>query len=398
MPSDTATFPALLQRNRERHGSKRAVVTDDGAITHAELEAASGALAARFIAAGIAKGARVGVLLPNGIDWAVVAAAAWRVGAVVVPLSTLLRPSELDAQLPLAAVTHLVVAREFRGRSYLDDIEEIAPGIGPTLRAGGRHARLPALRAVWVADVLPQPAVDDALVGALGAAVRPADDFVVLFTSGSRGAPKGTIHTHGSALRAVASGLDARRVGVDERLYIPMPFFWTGGLAGGLLTALVAGATLLTEAIPEPERTLDLLEREHVTLFRGWPDQAVRLAAHPKFATADLSDLRPGSLAAVLPSQQRPASGARANLFGMTETFGPYCGARLDVDMRPDKFGSCGKPLAGVEVRIFDPETDVRCAPGDLGEIRVRGLQRDARRLRPHARHDVLAGRLLCHR
>jgi acyl-coenzyme A synthetase/AMP-(fatty) acid ligase len=197
--------------------------------------------------------------------------------------------------------------------------------------------------------------------------VRPADDFVVVFTSGSRGAPKGTIHTHGSALSAVASGLDARRVGADDRLYLPMPFFWTGGLAAGLLTALVAGATIITEAIPEPDRTLALLERERVTLFRGWPDQAATLAAHPRFARADLSSLRPGSLPAVLPPERRPAPGSRPNLFGMTETFGPYCGAHGDVDLPPEKWGSCGRPLDGIEVRILDPDED------GLGEIALRG-------------------------
>ena len=81
--------------------------------------------------------------------------------------------------------------------------------------------------------------------------VRPADDLAILFTSGSRGAPKGVIHTHGNALRATAAGLDARRIGPGERLYIPMPFFWVGGFGGGLLSVLVAGATLLTEAVPE---------------------------------------------------------------------------------------------------------------------------------------------------
>ena len=87
-----------------------------------------------------------------------------------------------------------------------------------------------------------------------------------------------------------------------------MPFFWTGGLAGGLLTALVAGATLLTEAVPEPERTLDLLERERATLFRGWPDQAARLAAHPAFATADLSTPRRRQ---PRPRSCRPSGGRR---------------------------------------------------------------------------------------
>ena len=104
--------------------------------------------------------------------------------------------------------------------------------------------------------------------------MRPADDLAIIFTSGSRGTPKGVIHTHGGALGATAAGLEAPLRDRDDRLYIPMPFFWVGGLGTGLLSVLVAGATLVIEAQPEPARTLALLERERVTLFRGWPDQA----------------------------------------------------------------------------------------------------------------------------
>ena len=367
------TLPALLDRNRAERGPKAALVTEVRTLTHAELDEESRALAARLVAAGVGKGSRIGLVLPNGIEWAVLAVAVTRTGAVLVPLSTLLRPPELAAQLDIAAVTHLVLTEEFRGRSYLDDLDAIAPGVVATTRSGRRHPRLPALRAVWRADALPTAAVDAAVVEALAAAVHPADDLVVLFTSGSRGAPKGTIHTHGSALRAVASGLDDRCVGADDVLYIPMPFFWTGGLAGGLLSALVAGATLLTEAVPEPERTLALLERERATLFRGWPDQAAALAAHPRVAATDLSSLGPGSLPAVLPADVRPAPGARANLFGMTETFGPYCGARADRDLPPAEHGSCGRPFTGVEVRIVEPQTGTPAPTGTVGEIQVRG-------------------------
>src|SRR6185503_13349654 len=111
----------------------------------------------------------------------------------------------------------------------------------------------------------------------------------------------GVIHTQGGALRATAAGLDARCIGAGERLYIPMPFFWTGGFCGGLLSVWLAGATLLSESTPEPASTIRFLERERVTLFRGWPDQAARIAAHPSFAAADLRSLRPASLPAVLP-------------------------------------------------------------------------------------------------
>jgi acyl-CoA synthetase (AMP-forming)/AMP-acid ligase II len=367
------TLPRLLRANHERHGDKPALVTADASITHGALDNESKRLAARLVAAGIGPSARVGLLLPNSIDWAVTAAAAARVGAVLVPLSTLLRPPELHAQLQIAEVTHLVVAREFRGRSYLDDLEAIAPGIIDRLARRDRHPALPFLAGVWTIDAMPERGVAGASVEAFEDSIGPGDDFVILFTSGSRGTPKGTIHTHGGALRATASGLACRCIGPDDRLYIPMPFFWTGGLGGGLLSALVAGATLLTEAIPEPDRTLELLERERATLFRGWPDQAARLAAHPRFAAADLSSLGPGSLPAVLPPDMRPAPGARANLFGMTETFGPYCGSRLDLDLPPDKHGSCGRPFDGVEVRIVAPDTGAECAPGRRGEIRLRG-------------------------
>jgi acyl-CoA synthetase (AMP-forming)/AMP-acid ligase II len=347
MPAETWTIPQVMARRRRDDARAQALVSDESSITYAELDAASRALAGRMIRAGLGKGDRLGLLMANGIDWAAAALAVMRIGAVLVPLSTLLRPPELLAQLRVASVSHLVTVRSYRGRSYLDDLRSIAP-------------QAPALRRVWVWGELPEAPMAGSFVEALEGVVRPADDMVILFTSGSRGAPKGVIHTHGSALRSTAAGLEARCIGAGERLYIPMPFFWTGGFGGGLLSVLVAGATLLTESTPEPGRTIRFLERERVTLFRGWPDQAARIAAHPDFATADLSSLRPASLAAVLPPAQRPRAGARANLFGMTESGGPYCGARLDVDLPAAKHGSCGRPFAGVEVRIVDGEIQLR--------------------------------------
>ncbi|HEY5886222.1 MAG TPA: class I adenylate-forming enzyme family protein [Acidimicrobiales bacterium] len=361
-PADAETIPALLALRHRTAPDLPALVTDEATISYAELDDASADLAARLTGDGVVKGDRVAWLAPNGIEWAVTAYAVWRVGAVLVPLSTLLRPPELLAQLTTASVTHLLLVPTFRGRSYLDDVEEAAPGLLSTVESGDGHPSAPTLQRVWTSGQLPEAAAPATRVRAMENGVRASDDLVVLFTSGSTGDPKGTIHTHGGGLRAVAAGLEARGIGSGERLYIPMPFFWTGGLCGGLLSTLLAGATLLTEAEPDPDRTLHLLEREQVTLFRGWPDQAAKLAAHPAFAAADLSSLGDASLGAVLPAERRPAPGARANLFGMTETFGPYCGDRLDTDLPPDEWGSCGRPFAGIEVRIAED-----------GEICVRG-------------------------
>ncbi len=374
MKPEAQTIPGLLGvRAHGDGGDHRAIVTLDEAVTYAELDSRSAGLAARLVAGGVVKGDRVALLAPNGIEWAVMGLAVMRIGAVLVPLSTLLRPSELLVQLTTANASHFVTATAFRSRRYLDELEDTCPGLAATVRGGGRHPTAPSLRRIWTTDDLPDFGAPIRLVHAMAQRVRPADDMVVLFTSGSRGTPKGVIHTHGAALRAVASGLTARGVGPGERLYIPMPFFWTGGFGQGLLTALVSGATLLTEAEPEPASTLELLQRERATLFRGWPDQGARLAAQPGFAEADLSTLRDGSLPAVLPPERRPAPGARANLFGMTETFGPYCGDRLDRDLPPAKFGSCGRPFEGVEVRIVDPDSGQPVRPGEQGEIWLRG-------------------------
>ena len=373
MTTDPLTLPVLLRRNAMVRGDVPALISEWGSVAHGQLDTKSADAARQLLASGMDKSSRVGLLMENGIEWAVLACAIMRTGAVLVPLSTLLKPPELHHQLQTAAVTELIVTREFRGRRYLSDLETIAPGCAELTAGGRRHVRLPHLRRIWAADGLPAARVEPSIVSALEDTVRPSDDLVILFTSGSRGTPKGVIHTHGGAIRATAAGLPSRCVGPDERLYIPMPFFWTGGFSGGLMTALVAGATLLTEAVPEAEATLRLLERERVTLFRGWPDQAAQLASHPKFGDTDLTNLSAGSLSAVLPPPLRSQAGARANLFGMTETFGPYCGDHLDTDLPPTKYGSCGRPFEGMEVAVFDPESGSLCAPGIDGEIAVRG-------------------------
>jgi acyl-CoA synthetase (AMP-forming)/AMP-acid ligase II len=367
------TLPALLRRNTELYGDKPVMVTPDRSFRHVDLDRESRLLAARLVGAGVGRSARVGLMMPNGIEWLVTAVAIMRIGATLVPLSTLLKPPELAAQLRTADVTQLILIREYRGRSYVNELDKVAPGISALTSSGRRHLQLPQLQRVWPTDAIPDAPVDASVVDALGDGVRPADPMVILFTSGSSGTPKGVIHTHGNALRATSAGLETRRVGSDERLYIPMPFFWTGGFGAGLLTVLIAGATLLTDEATDAGDTLEFLEKERATLFRGWPDQAVRIAAHPAFATADLSALSDGSLPGILPPDRRPAPGARANIFGMTETCGPYCGSRLDQDLPESKRGSCGRPFDGIEVRIVDPETGAPSKSGEPGEIRLRG-------------------------
>lgn len=350
------TIGALLRRRVAEHGDKPAVIDPSTRVTYAELDDRQ--VAAALVAAGVGKGSRVGLIMPNCAEWVRLAVAVTRIGAVLVPMSTLLQPPELVAQLRTASVQFLIAVEEFRGHRYLDDVAVA-------------RADLPALREVWRADRLPSGGT--APVDDIAATVTPSDTLAIMFTSGSSGPPKGVIHSHGNALAAVRSGMAARCIDADTRLYLPMPFFWVGGFAGGLLSALLTGATLVTEEIPRPETTLRLIERERVTLFRGWPDQAEALARRSSSVGADLSSLRPGSLPALLPAELRGAPGARANLFGMTESFGPYCGYPADTDMPRSAWGSCGKPFDGMEVRIVDTDSGEPVPAGTIGMIQIRG-------------------------
>ncbi|WAC58037.1 class I adenylate-forming enzyme family protein [Gordonia sp. SL306] len=369
------TIATLICEHALRRPNQPMVIDPVTRVSYGELDRTTRALAAGFAEAGIGPGMRVGLIMPNSARWVQIALALTRIGAVLVPFSTLLAPRELRAQLEVSAVSHLITTEEFRGHRYLDDL---ADALGRDTITSGEliDPGLPALRHIWtVDDVLAAGRSPDSerVVDALSDSVAPGDPMIIIFTSGSSGIPKGVIHSHGGALGAVAAGLAARCINSDTRLYLPMPFFWVGGFGAGILSALLAGATLVTEEIPRPETTLKLLERERVTLFRGWPDQAAALARQSGTVGADLSSLQVGSLDALLPPELRAERGARANLFGMTESFGPYCGYPADRDMPRAAWGSCGKPFDGMEVRIADPETGAPLPTGATGEIALRG-------------------------
>jgi len=163
------TIDELLTHRAATETAKPAVIDPDTRITYAALDSTTRELAAAFVAAGVGKGSRVGLIMPNGVGWVRLALALTRVGAVLVPLSTLLRPRELAAQLRVAAVQFLVSVEEFRGHRYLDDLPA-----------------LPALRQVWSADEVAGLTADDSardVACSLASSVDPSDPLAIMFTS-----------------------------------------------------------------------------------------------------------------------------------------------------------------------------------------------------------------------
>ena len=123
MPDRAAasTIDDLVRSRAAQHGAKPMVIDPASRVGYHELDATTRELAAALVDAGVGKGTRVGLIMPNSARWVQVAVAVTRIGAVLVPLSTLLRAGELAAQLRTASVQFLVSVAEFRGHRYLDD-------------------------------------------------------------------------------------------------------------------------------------------------------------------------------------------------------------------------------------------------------------------------------------
>jgi acyl-CoA synthetase (AMP-forming)/AMP-acid ligase II len=205
-------------------------------------------------------------------------------------------------------------------------------------------------------------------------AVRPADRFVVVYTSGSTSAPKGVVHNHGSLLEHLRHLNKIRGYVGDETLFSNAPFFWIGGLAYGLIGALEAGCRVVYSAAATAKDLLDTIEREKPTFVTGFAQSVVHVAKEPDYEKRDLSSVRRGNMPAIMAPDARPDDlELRHNKLGSTETGSVYLTHEYEGPLPESMRGSFGKPTPGFEVRITDPDTGKGVPAGESGEIWIRG-------------------------
>ncbi len=387
------TVGALIRAKAAERGEHTLIVLGEQRLSYAEAETRSAKLARGLVAAGVGKGTRVGVLLPNGPDWVLAWLAAARIGALVVPFNTFYQARELGYVLRHADVDTLLTADRFLNNDYLERFERFAPELaahGPAplhLRSAPflRHVRVwngSGRERAWTSGGAAElealadasPGCDDALLAELEAEVHASDPMILIYSSGSTADPKGALHTHGSVLRHAANLNQFRDLLPSDRVYSPMPFFWVGGFVFNLVSMLQIGATLIAEDHFEPGATLALIEKERATVVAGWPHFGKAMVSHPSFRERDLSSVRAGNIYDLLPPDQRPRDPElRANSLGMTETCGPHTFGRMDEELPEKLRGSFGKSVPGVSHKLVDPATGAPLGPGALGEICVRG-------------------------
>ncbi len=349
-------------------------------LTWAELRDQSRVVAQKLVGLGVGKGSRVGLLCANRPEWLPLAFGALRVGAVLVPFSTLWKRDEIAYALVHADVELLLTLPGFLKHDYLASLRDILPELPRATPGELRSAGAPALRRVVLLEGeapgadrwsdLPADVPDDVLT-ALEASVHPTEPALVFFTSGTTAQAKAVVQSHGSLAISARRIADCLGIGPDDAWWGHMPLFWSGGFIMGALATLAGGGRVVLHEVVEPGAALALLEAERCTIMLGW-HQAGPLLDHPDFTKRRLFLKKGSGGTHPLATRLLGADHVSVGMFGMTETATCVTCGRWD-DPAPLRTGTFGPPLAGMEVRIADPETLTPVAPGETGEILVRG-------------------------
>lgn len=382
MPAlDADTVAALLRRAAAARPDAEAVVCGEVRWTYAQLleqvRTAAGALLSR----GVRPGDRVAIWAPNSERWIVAGLALQYVGVAVVPVNTRYKGEEARHLLERTRAVALFTESGFLGLDYaamLGADGSPVPGL-PELRLLVELGDAPTPGAVGWSELT--RTVDGAARAAADAAadaVTPDAVDAILFTSGTTGRPKGALLGQGQLLHVFGLYADGLGVGPGDRAIAANPFFHTFGYAAGILTCLIAGATICPLPVADPAEMLALIERERITWLPGPPTIYAMLMDSPARPGTDTSSLRLAVTgASVVPGElirrMRADLGFSQVLtaYGLTESSGTVTMCSLDD---PDEVveHTSGRPIPGVRVEIRDPSGAV-CPDGQSGEVCVHG-------------------------
>lgn len=384
-PSVLHAFRAAVARAPER----TALAYFDGRLTYAEADALSDSLAGHLAAEGVARGDRVAVMLQNTPHFVLAVLAAWKAGAVVVPLNPMYKSGEAGHILRDSGAAALVcearawsaylrgAARGTAVRTVLtacdldfqtrDDVRVLAPG-RPEQPADAADLRAVAHRGH------PAPPDPD---------LRAADTALISYTSGTSGTPKGAMNPHGALTHNAVRQVTGHPLPEGAGYFALAPLFHITGMVCELAACIANAGTLVLAHRFDAGAVLDAF-LEHRPAYTVGPATAfMALAAHPgvtpdHFASFQVVSSGGAPLPPALVERLRAAFGFYLrNGYGLTECTAPCASVPVHREAPVDPASgtlSVGVPGADTLVRILD-ESGAEVPFGATGEIAVRGPQ-----------------------
>jgi acyl-CoA synthetase (AMP-forming)/AMP-acid ligase II len=359
LESPSITLPDMIACHAKWRGGHPAFVQGERTVNWRDFNSLVNRVANILLEWGLRRGDSVGVFMPDSIESAATYFGVVKAGAVLVPLSPMIAPSAIERMIEDAQVRALFVGAPFEGilRSFATPVEEILPdrlvALGFVKEGWGEFNHLVDRSSAEEPNVL----------------LDLEDTFVIVYSSGTTGVPKGIVHTHRSRVRLGHALSAALGMGKDTRGLLTTPIFTNGTWIILCPTVMYGGTIVFLEGFT-PKRFLETVERHSATHSLMVPTQYIVTLQDPEFENFDLSSLQTlVSVGSTLRQdvRERVLKAFDCEFFevyGLTE--GP--GTMIDRREMLEKPGSVGKPGLGTDIRIID--MDGKELPrGEVGEI-----------------------------
>jgi acyl-CoA synthetase (AMP-forming)/AMP-acid ligase II len=370
--SKHAVWGDIVRANAAAHRDKPALVCEGRALSFAQFEARTNRLNNALAALGLVKGDRVAILSRNRVE-AVEAYGVAGAGLIALPLNWRLSARELLHPLQDGAPRALIAEAEF-----LPLIESLRPQLG-----GIEHfIAFDGARAGWL-DY--EALLDNASAQAPRVEVRPADVACLMYTSGTTGAPKGAMLTHGALVRnARTAAEDLLHLTPEDVVLAVTPLFHVGGMWYHLFPSFAAGCSTVLMKGFEPRAVIDALQRHRASCVHLVPTMIHAVIEQPDAARLDFDHLRLMYYAAspIPPELLRRAmkvfsKSGFVQSYGSTEA-GIVTGLtpedHLEALREPHaaaRLASCGRAVGNIGLRVVDGDARP-VAPGVIGEVQVK--------------------------
>ena len=362
---DTMNLGAILTLQARKYKDKVLMVCDDQRITYGELNARVNSLASGLLSLGINKGDRVATLFYNSPEAVETFYALLKIGVVCVPLNYRLTGEELTYIIEHSDAKALISGTEFTGviTPISRNLKRVTAWITDDPEPGSKMLSLSEL-------IRRHPAEEPKRLVAM------EDESVILYTSGTTGAPKGVVLTHRTQFFNTINYVSAYMMNDRDIELALTPMFHSSTL-GRIITYVFTGATFITSKKFDPAWALRTIKKEKVTSITQAPTMYQAMMNPLKADGFDTASVRrvvtgaaPMSVTGKKSLQKLFPHAGFFDLYGLTEASPGVTILKPDAFFQ--KIGSVGKPMALVGVKVMDAG-GAEVPAGEVGEIICRG-------------------------